>query len=845
MTVMKHALLFIALFFFAGSAFPQAPQQRYRGHSRGAEKQEKRQEWFSKVKNETPGKNNELARWNAFTEAKAQSLRTATAPAANWQSHGPVNQAGRMISFAFNPQNDQEIWAGAASGGLWRSPDGGTTWFPATDNLPSLAIGAIAVHPQDSNVMLIGTGEGYVLSPWFQYGVGVLKSSDGGNTWAMTSLNLPDSAEFACLNLLWDPVTPTRVYLATTYGFYVSNDGGDTWTPTLAGVCASAVLNPQNPSIVYVALQEYGPSNGGIYRSVNGGMNWTQLTNGLPPSSQFGFTALTLCDAHPDVLYAGIAYSVYSPYIGTLLGVYKTSDGGNTWTLKPAPVYDFYCYTPPNDNICQGWYANVLKVSPVDTNKIYAGGIYIYVSSNGGLSWDFSDYSLSDPDSYMHPDHHQLVFEPNDPQTMYALNDGGIYKSIDEGLSWTTRNEGLVTTQFYFIASAYTQPGLMAGGTQDNGTWYNHQHDTTGPWTQFEMGDGFACNIDYTDANIWYMTELYSGRMKSTNGGASHVQINNGIQESTTFITPLVMHPTQNNVLFTATDAQVYRSTDAGANWIPVFSQGAILYFAFDHVNPDLMYACTDPYYNTSELYRSLDGGDTWTQINSPGNKITDIETDPNVRGVLYATRARFSAGVQVWKSADSGATWTNISNGLPGVPANCMAIDTFSSANIYVGTDLGVYLSTDSGATWSAFNENLPNVVVHDMHFYSRDTTLRAGTHGRGIWKTKAYVREAPVAPPAYDGSCVSALDISPNPFSGSCSISYMLGTTCEVSVKIVNQLGQVVSDLYDGTQNAGEQTIGWNGKNKSGARVASGIYYLRVVSGGVVQTRKVMVKE
>ncbi|MFI5204965.1 MAG: WD40/YVTN/BNR-like repeat-containing protein, partial [Flavobacteriales bacterium] len=363
-------------------------------------KQKKRMEWFSNVKKDSTIGNTEMHRWNEFTRMQERALnRQSATPAADWKCNGPTNQGGRMISYAINPLNYNEVWAGAATGGLWKSTNNGENWQAMTDNIPSCAIGAIAIHPQNPNIMLVGTGEGYLLATGFKYGIGVLKSIDAGLTWTLTNLNLPDSLQFACLNMEWDPVQTNRVYLATTYGVFVSTDAGDNWAMTLSGTASSLVINPQDPSKIYVALQDYGSSNGGIYRSSNSGNTWQLLTTGLPASSLIGFTCLTLCDSFPDVIYAGVSYPAAHANIGKLQGLYKTTDGGNTWTLMPFQ-YDFYCYAVPNDNICQGWYANVIKVSHTDPNIVYAAGIYTYRSTNGGNTWQYWDYSPQENPPY-------------------------------------------------------------------------------------------------------------------------------------------------------------------------------------------------------------------------------------------------------------------------------------------------------------------------------------------------------------------------------------------------------------------------------------------------------------
>jgi photosystem II stability/assembly factor-like uncharacterized protein len=787
--------------------------------------------------------NPENQRWLEYRKANSHLLsQKHTVAAADWKSCGPVNQAGRMISHAFDPSNTNTLWVGAATGGLWRTTDAGNSWEPMTDQLPSLTVGAIGINPKDPNTMLMGTGEGYMLSAWFQYGVGVLKSTDGGITWDQTSLAYNDSLRFASLGMVWDPVNTNNVCLATTYGIFTSTDMGDTWALTLPGVVTSIIINPKQPAAIYAALQEYGSSIGGVYMSIDHGQTWTRLFNGLCSSARTGFTCLSICDSFPNVVYAGIAKPAADPDCGELEGLYRSSDGGTHWTLLPH-IVDFYCYPAPYEYVCQGWYGNVVRSSPIDSNKIYAGGIYLYRSSNGGNSWNYSDDVPSGVDRpYMHPDHHSLAVDPSDPNVMYSLNDGGIYKSVDAGLTWVEKNNGLVTTQFYYITDSRVNSRFSMGGTQDNGVWYTYNSGSQDAWKQFVAGDGFFCQTDRYDDKTFYATELFAGRSRTRDGGATSDSINNGINEGIIFTMPLVLNPLTSNKMLTASDAKIYRSDDYGDTWTPVFNASHIIMIEYDKVNPEVMYIGSDSYYDNSYLFRSDNGGNSWQPITAPCNKIVDIETDPLVSGVLYATRSGYSVGKQIWRSADFGNTWVCISDSLPALPVNCIAISAHNNQHLYAGTDLGVFLSTDGGTTWQSFNDNLPRVIVMDILYHDSDTTVRVGTHGRGMWISKAASPAAIDTIPSGD-FCVGNVDIFPNPMTSSGTIRYTMGKDCNVSIKVYNALGQQVNDLYNGSQTAGEQIIAWKGVNSNGLPIAAGIYYIRFISGRSAVSYKVVV--
>ena len=699
------------------------------------ENHQKRADWFYSVHYDSTVANAEFERWKAYTKIKSDLLKTTDEmPVADWRSCGPSNQSGRIISHAFDPFNSDILWAGSATGGLWKTENSGDSWQPMSDGIPSLAIGAIGIDPQNNQNMLIGTGEGYLLASGFLYGVGVLKSNDGGLTWQMTALSFDDSLKFASLAIAWDYLNSDLVYIATTFGIYKSEDGGDTWELKLPGTATTIQMHPQQPNILFAALQPYDTDDGGIYRSTDDGENWELLTNGLPPSSEFGFTSMSICESFPDVMVIGVANNLESGSVGTLRGVFKSSDGGDTWIQLPSTI-DFYCYPEPYEYICQGWYNNTIRISPSDTNKIFSAGIYFYKTIDGGMTWDFSD-NVPGSENYMHPDHHSFGVDPENDSRLFDFNDGGVYKSVDDGLTWENMNNGLMTTQFYYIACAASDKNVVMGGTQDNGIWYNNENDTETEWEQYTYGDGFQCAIDFEDPDNMYATELFQGRMRSKNGGNSFQEINNGITESNYFIVPLIMHPSNSNILFTASNSRIYKTTNTGDDWENVAQISNITMFCFDHVNPEIMYACIDPYYDNSKIYISIDGGESWERADEPGNKITDIETDPYAAGVLYATRSRYTAGTQVWKSLDYGESWTNISGDLPTIPANTIAIDERNSDYLYVGTNLGVFVSINGGAEWTSYNDNFPNVIVDDLIYFPSDTTLRAGTHGRGVCK-------------------------------------------------------------------------------------------------------------
>lgn len=833
---MKKHLLLILFFFFIGIHFSSGQTTRNpieKGNSR------KRQEWFSKRKSDPSIPNPEKERWQAYLQSQTKLMETARAPVANWQCLGPNNQGGRVISHAFDPSDVQTVWAGTASGGLWKTDDGATTWTAMTDQIPNLSIGAVAIQPQNPNVMLIGTGEGYLLSPWFQYGIGVLRSTDGGNTWNPTSLTVDDSLQFASLGFAWDPINTNNVYLATTYGIFKSTDAGLTWTQTLIGIGTSIVINKKFPQHVYASLQDYTGSAGGIYHSSNYGSTWTALSTGLPISNDIGFTSLAICDSFPNVILAGISTPASHPNCGIIQGLYKTSNGGTTWDTVNRSGIDFYCYPVPFDYLCQGWYNNTVNVAPYDSNTIFIGGIYLYNSLDGGTTWNYSDWAPTEDPTWMHPDHHSFGISPLNSAILYSFNDGGVWKSTNSGNTWVKKPNGMVTTQFYSIASSLPDTDLMIGGTQDNGVYFNSATNTSQNWTMSVPGDGFTCIMDPVNPSIWYASELFNGRLKTIDAGATYDTIQTGIVDPTYFLISMVMDPNNNQVLYTGTDVNLYKSVDAGLTWNVLSNKPYITSIAIDKQNSNLIYICNDPAAGVSYIYRSVDAGVTWVYIGEPGDKIIDMETDPNTTGTVYAVRGTYTPGKQVYKSTNSGTSWINITGDLPAIPVNTITLDKFNSNHIYVGTDLGVYLTTDGGITWNPFNDNLPLVVVQDMHYFVGDSTIRIGTHGRGVWKTKSALTVS------VDEIAENIVNVSvfPNPSNKDITISYYLKSAGNVSAIVYNSSGQEIVSLFNSRQTEGNQSLVWNRKNGIAQTVSPGVYFVRVILNGTAFSSRMVV--
>lgn len=776
--------------------------------------------------------------WQAFQRTKQEAASREMLPAADWTCLGPNNMdslAGRMTCHAFNPLNSQTLLAGAAGGGLWKTINGGNQWFPLTDDLPSLRISAVAYSPQDTNHIVIGTGfyqsNSFTLVP----GIGLLESFDGGATWLPNSLSFPFANGISISRIVWDRMNPSRIYVGASNGVWVSEDAGVSWNNTLAGLISDLEIVFSSPERLFAAIHSTG-----IYRSDNGGKDWVLLSNGLP-SSDIHRINIALCDAAPDFALA----SIVQPNSFGLKGLYKTLDGGDTWELvNNAPGY--LC-----NGKCLGWLFNVVEVSPQDPDVILLGGPRLYRSIDGGQNWLWRDYYStplgSNKMGLVYVDQWDAGFDPMNPEVVYVFNDGGVFKSSNQGAFWEKKNEGLVTGQFYCIASFPKDSNLMLGGIQDHGLHYLDNSDGNKEWNIWWIGDGCAVSFDPNNPKKVYGDNLFAFHYRSENvpGGLfSTSNFNGGITgpNSVPFHFVTTHHPTESNHLYTANDNNIFKTTN-GLSWTAVANVSNVRAIAFSPANPSTAYAAA--YDNSTwAFYASLDDGETWSQTaNAPGWRVTDIEGDPNHHGTVYATRnSAFPGNPHVYRSTDHGETWTPISEGLPDIPTWAITINPFNSDVLYIGTDLGVYISEDAGQSWSEYNDNLPPYYVMDMHYHPLDSTLRIGTLGRGVWKTKSIpkLKTASTSPTLE----TSKITIFPNPFSQKATIKISLQESESMRLSILNMLGQEVKLISKAAQRPGEYSFDWEGRNQQGQLLPSGIYFVRLQMGNYKMIRQIVLE-
>jgi photosystem II stability/assembly factor-like uncharacterized protein len=669
---------------------------------------------------------------------KERHLPGVSTSESGWRSLGPVNIGGRVLSIAVDPTDRNTVWVGTASGGLWKSLSAGiglNAWQPVPTGFPTLSVSAVAVDPLHHNTVYIGTGEislyqrPLIGTPGARasYGMGVLKTTDGGATWSQTPLTWTFSQITAVQRLIINPVNPSTIYAATSEGTYRSRDAGATWAQIHSVPMAmDLVVNPADTTRLFVACGSLNSSpNAGLYFSQDAGSSWSQMTIGLPLSN-VGRTGLAISSRNPSVLYAGIANATSS----ATLGIYKTTNAGGSWSLASSVNYVG----------SQGWYNNVVALRPGTTDTLYCAGLNVHRSMDGAATLP----SVST--TGVHVDQHAIAFDPVDPAVMYFGNDGGIFKSTNGGTTFMNINNNFTTTQLYpGFAASETDTNLFIAGLQDNGTI---KHTGNGYWTQIFGGDGGWCAIDPLHNNLLYFEFQYLQIYKSVNTGVSAAPIMSGLPigaSNANFIPPFVMAPSSPNILY-AGNKNVYKTTNGGLLWFAP-NGGAnlngtnVACIGVSKTSPDTLLAATGSgalgVSSTFEVFASTNGGTSWTSVNAglPNRYPTDLEFDPTDGATVYLTYSGYGTP-HLFRSTDVGQTWTNLSANLPDIPHQSIVVDPEYPDHLFVGNDLGVYRSTDNGASWEDFSAGMPPAMILDLTITRSNSALRASTFGSGLYQ-------------------------------------------------------------------------------------------------------------
>lgn len=708
-----------------------------------------------------------------FSDYKRKREAKLTGNPAPWQMLGPIGGVGRVNCIVVDPQNSNTIYIGAACGGVWISHDGGSSWASNSDNFPSMSIADIAVNPLNTDTIYAATGDGYgyeedTASNIFWgglYTAGVLRSTDGGNTWATTGFSNQQLNRNIIQKLIINPTNPNILMAGTRQGIFMTTDAGTSWQSVFPSQVYSMAFRPGSPDTVYAS------THSDLIVSYDGGTNW-------------------------QILYASISSGAYQqgPYQDRISIAVSPASPKSIWVLDNNDKlkcshdgglsFDTSFGSPPAN--FYGYYDRVLVVSPVDSNNILACGMNMEQSHDGGHTWQTLGSST------VHVDNHAIAFDPQNPSTFYNGNDGGVYVTTDNGQTWNDIGDSIAISQIYRTTSSRQDPYVLLCGLQDNSTLRYDGYN----WN-FEIGgDGQACAIhpqnDYIQIGSYQNGKFFL----STDQGNTFYPLNIGTFGAWT--SPVVFNPNSTDTIYFGLRG-IYASYDMGNTFTDLtptdhFTHG---YFpgatclSMAPSNTHILYAA-----DNGHIIRTTNGGGTWTDItgNLPANSvaITHIAVDFNNPMRVYVTMSGYNAGQKVYVNNTGGITWANISYNLPNIPANCIAVDSSTNGALFVGTDMGVYYTDATMSSWTKYSTGLPNVIVNDIDINYTNYKIRAATYGRGLWECD--LPKVPLSVPNIPTTYCTEISLYPNPANDTWNIVFSKNQVSDYSVSVSNMTGQII---------------------------------------------------
>ncbi|HEY7123766.1 MAG TPA: hypothetical protein VH540_07410 [Ktedonobacterales bacterium] len=640
--------------------------------------------------------------------------------------------AGRTLSIAIDPVTPNTVYIGTANGGVWKSLDSGATWSPKTDYANSLAIGALAIDPNNTARIFAGTGEYNDIGVGTYYGNGLLYSANGGDTWTELATGLFQRVEISRILFDATDTTSQTMFLSSSSGVYQSTDGGVNWTQLRAGSASALVelVNAGPPTTVTLIAAFLGS---GIWASTRTGTSWstwTQISSAAFPTASFGRIALGQSQTQPRNIYAAFAAPGGG---GTLVGMAKTTDGGANWSTV----------TVPASASGQTWYNFYIAVHPSDPNTVYYGERALWKTTTGNGPWT----SLP----ILHSDQHAFTFDPTDPDhTVWGCNDGGVYRSQDGGATWTHRNRDLATLQYISIALHPQWEAIMIGGTQDNGT---HRYTGSPAWSYSDGGDGGFTAIDPTTPTRMYHEYTYHTFYRSDTAGTpgSWANKTGAITGAAEFYSPFALDPSNSNTCYFGGD-KLWRSPDNADTWTAITNPliGDITAIAVHPTDSNTIYVAT----TAGHVYQVQKTGVTWTLPDITTTNLTGADLPANVSlsdlavdnagtvwvtvsSVLWTENFGEFSNDHVYRRLASGTSWEARSSGLAQAnPINTIVIDPTDSNRLFCGGDVGVFRTEDAGASWTPWDEGIPNVPIFDLEIHNPRRLVRAATHGRSVWE-------------------------------------------------------------------------------------------------------------
>ncbi len=709
-----------------------------------------------------------------------------------WQFVGPLNVSGRCtdLEVVAPKGKNYTVYVASASGGVWITENEGTSWEPVFDREASASIGDIALDPSNPDILWVGTGEANIFRS-SQSGSGIYKTTDKGKTW--NHLGLENSLTIS--RIIVHPQNSTVVWVAVSgnewtpnkeRGVYKTTDGGTTWKKILyvneLTGANDLVIHPVNPDILYATTwqrirkkwndprNEPGYDGSGIWKTTNGGKDWSPVNNGLPEALYRGRIGIDIARSNPDVLYAFVdnyeiiregkddeSDSYGRPKGGVIKGaaIFRTDNGGDKWTQVSGQTEKMEKYMERH-SATYGWVFGQMRVDPNDENTIYTMGLFLNVSNDGGKTFK----QLRG----MHLDHHGLWIDPDNSDYLVNANDGGICVSYDKGANWRCFISELPLAQFFNIAVDTEEPFHVYGSIQDHGSRRGVVDLSRGrnniPAVDFEYapgGEGSNHVIDPRQPDIVYSAGFYGtlSRSDHTKERRERSKIimpkmyENEPKLRGQWLAPFILSPHNPDIVYHGMQ-YLFRSPDMGSTWERISPDltyndpekyGDIQYQTIFSISESpikygLIYAGTDD----GRIHITKNGGKNWNEITSGLMKnkwISRVVASENKMSRVYLTqngKRDDDFAPYVWKSEDYGNTWDNITANIPVGPVNVIREDPSDEKILYAGTDTGVYTSTDRGKSWSVLGD-LPTVYVQNLVIQPGNNILVIATHGRGIW--------------------------------------------------------------------------------------------------------------
>ncbi len=680
-----------------------------------------------------------------------------------WTSIGPsTGIGGRILSLAVHPTTTTTVFAGSASGGIWKTTNGGTSWAYVPTNQPVLSVPTIIISTQNPNRIYAGTGEVYradttevgfnIWKGRGNYGIGILRSIDGGTTWTQCFYKSTSNL-FGVQRLRFNPLRDSTIYAACTDGLYRSQDAGNTWSNIAVGKTYVSDVCISNADTNQIMIGVGNLNNGvkGIYKTTNGGNaapTWNLLSAAPLPGAASFSGLIHFAYLNAATVYAGIGIDD----AGTQNELFRTTNFGGAWTQLANSAYMDYQY----------WCTNAMAIDPARPDTIVLGGVSMMRYRSAGQTSGAIGGTV-------HSDIHDIKFDPSSTNTFYVACDGGVYKTTNGGGIFSQIDNGLAATQFYatFGVSALT-PNLFLGGLQDNGV----VKYSGGTWTTLGWigGDGTACGVaPNSDANMVACRDargIYHSTTAGWGSGSNTGQYWGAIGDSrTAFVAPIAYSKSSPTTLYCATDC-LHKSTDGGTTWsgatlgahppypattpnnfISAMHKTGIA-LAVSATNANKVYVSVsniaqfdndvDQLYVTGnpDVLKTTTGGTPFASIQSnlPSRFVMDFAISPTFDDSVVVALGGYGTS-HIWVTGNGGGTWVSRGTGLPDCPFNAVVMDKSDPKILYAGCDLGVYVSRDQGVTWYSFNGGFQDAVLISDLQITADNKIVAATHGKGAW--------------------------------------------------------------------------------------------------------------